>query len=83
MSNWTIFGNVAISDTGETIQKISDTMSISSSGVTYQQLGNMMVGSDGSSYQQMGDTFSSDGSTRMGSFTTGLGAVFTKKPIGD
>ena len=43
MGNWTIFGNLAISDTGETIQKISDTMSISSSGVIYQQLGNMMV----------------------------------------
>jgi len=83
MRNWTIFGNVAISDTGETLQKISDSMSISSSGVTYQQLGNMMVGSDGSSYQQMGDTFSSDGSTRVGSFTTGLGAVFTKKPRED
>ena len=79
MSNWTIFGNLAISDTGETIQKISDTMSISSSGVIYQQLGNMMLDCHGSSYQQMGDTFSSDGSTRMGSFTTGLGAVFNKK----
>jgi len=83
MSNWTIFGNVAISDTGETLQKISDSMSISSSGVTYQQLGNMVVGSDGSSYQQMGDTFNSDGSTRLGSFTTGLGAVFTKMPRED
>jgi hypothetical protein len=83
MSNWTIFGNVAISDTGETIQTISDTMSISSSGVTYQSVGNMMVGSDGSSYQQMGDSFSSDGSTRLGSFTTGIGAIFTKKPRED
>jgi len=35
------------------------------------------VGSDGSMFTQMG-SFSTDGSTRMGSTATGLGAVFNK-----
>jgi hypothetical protein len=35
------------------------------------------VGSDGSFFTQMG-SFSSDGSTKMGSSATGLGAVFNK-----
>ena len=75
MSFWNIFGNMAVSDKGETITRLSDTMSVSSSGVTYTKVGNMTVGSDGSSFFQVGD-FSTDGSTRMGSTATGIGAVF-------
>jgi len=75
MSFWNIFGNMAVSDKGETITRLSDTMSVSSSGVTYTKVGNMTVGSDGSSFFQVGD-FSADGSTRMGSTTTGRGALF-------
>lgn len=77
MSFWQIFGQQAISDEGETLQRISDTMSVSSSGVTYTRVGATTVGSDGSSFTQLG-SFSTDGSTRMGSFTTGLGAVFNR-----
>jgi hypothetical protein len=40
-------------------------------------MGNTTWGSDGSVFTQMG-SFSSDGSTRMGSTATGLGAVFNK-----
>lgn len=75
MSFWNIFGNTAISDTGETIQKVSDNLHVSSSGVTYTTLGSFTTGSDGSSFTKMG-SFSSDGSTRMGHSATGLGAVF-------
>ena len=38
-------------------------------------MGSNTVGSDGSTFTQMG-SFSTDGSTRMGSTATGLGAVF-------
>jgi len=69
---------MAISDEGETIQRISDTTSISSDGTTYTKMGNTTVGSDGSLFTQTG-SFSSDGSTRMGSTATGLGAVFNKR----
>ena len=79
MSFWNIFGNMAISDKGETITRMSDTMSLSSTGVTYTKLGNMTVGSDGSTFTQMGD-FSTDGSVRMGSVATGRGALFSEKP---
>jgi len=75
MSFWNIFGNMAVSDKGETITRLSDTMSVSSWGVTYTKVGNMTVGSDGSSFFQVGDC-STDGSTRMGSTTTGRGALF-------
>ena len=75
MSFWNIFGNMAVSDKGETITRLSDTMSVSSSGVSYNKMGDVTIGSDGSSFIQMGD-FSTDGSTRMGCTTTGLGAVF-------
>ena len=34
MSFWNIFGKFAVSDTGEMIQKVSDTTSISSDGTT-------------------------------------------------
>jgi hypothetical protein len=38
-------------------------------------MGSTTVGSDGSVFTQMG-SFSTDGSTRMGSTATGIGAVF-------
>ncbi len=75
MSFWNIFGNLAVSDEGKTIQKVSDTFSVSSDGVTYTTMGSFTNGSDGSSFTKMG-SFSSDGSTRMGNTATGLGAVF-------
>ena len=78
MSFWNIFGNLAISDKGETMTRLSDTMSVSTSGVTYSTMGNLTVGSDGSTFTQIGN-FSTDGSTRMGSTATGLGAVFNKQ----
>jgi len=78
MTFWTIFGNMAVSDKGETVTRLSDTTSVSSTGVTYTQMGNMTVGSDGSSFTQMG-SFSTDGSVRMGSSATGRGALFTEK----
>jgi hypothetical protein len=75
MSFWNIFGKFAVSDSSETIQKISDTTSISSDGSTYTKMGSTTVGSDGSVFTEMG-SFSTDGSTRMGSTATALGAVF-------
>ena len=79
MSFWNIFGNMAVSDKGETMTRLSETMSVSSGGVTYNKMGNMTIGSDGSSFTQMG-SFSTDGSTRMGSMATGRGALFTDNP---
>jgi hypothetical protein len=78
MSIWQILGRLAVSDEGKTIQQISDTTSLSSDGTTYTRMGSTTVGSDGSMFTQMG-SFSSDGSTRMGSSATGLGAVFNKQ----
>lgn len=78
MSIWQIVGNYATSDHGETIHRVSDTTSVSSDGTTYTRMGSSTVGSDGSLFTQMG-SFSSDGSTRMGSSATGLGAVFNKQ----
>ena len=78
MSFWNIFGNMAVSDKGETITRLSDNMSVSSTGVTYTKVGNMTIGSDGSNYTQMGN-FSTDGSVRMGKTATGRGALFTEK----
>ena len=75
MSFWQILGRLAVSDGGETIQRISDTTSISSDGTTFNRMGSTTVGSDGSMFTQMG-SFSTDGSTRMGSTTTGRGALF-------
>ena len=75
MSFWSIFGKTATSDTGETIQKIDETFSVSTTGTTYTKMGNTTMGSDGSVYTQMG-SFSSDGSIRMGVGSTGIGAIF-------
>ena len=75
MSFWNIFGNLAVSDEGKTIQRLSDTFSVSSDGATYTTMGSFTTGSDGSSFTKMG-SFSSDGSMRIGNNATGLGAVF-------
>jgi len=75
MPFWQILGNFAFSDSGETVHKISDSLSISTDGTSYTTMGLTTVGSDGSVFIQQG-CFSSDGSTRMGSVATGLGAVF-------
>ena len=77
MSFWQILGNFAFSDSGETVHKISDSLSISTEGTSYTTMGLTTVGSDGSVFIQQG-CFSSDGSTRMGSVATGLGAVFSQ-----
>jgi hypothetical protein len=68
---------LAVSDKEETIQRVSDTTSVSSDGTTYTRMGSTSLGSDGSMITQMG-SFCTDGSTRMGSTATGLGAVFNK-----
>ena len=75
MPFWQILGNFAFSDSGETVHKISDSLSISTHGTSYTTLGLTTVGSDGSVFIQQG-SFCSDGSTRMGSVASGLGAVF-------
>ncbi len=75
MSLWQILGRFAVSGTGETLQKVSDTTSVSSDGTTYTKLGSTTYGSNESAFTQMG-SFSTDGSTRMGSTATGIGAVF-------
>ena len=77
MSFWQILGRLAVSSEGETIQRLGDTTSVSSDGTTYTRMGSTTVGSDGSTFTQMGN-FSTDGSTRMSSTATGLGAVFNK-----
>ena len=77
MSFWQFLGRMAISSEGETIQRVGDTTSVSSNGTTYTKMGTTTVGSDGSVFIQTGH-FSSDGSTRLGSSATGLGAVFNQ-----
>ena len=78
MAFWQIFGNSAVSDQGEIIQRLGDSTSVSSKGTVFSHMGSTTVGSDGSVFTQTG-SFSSDGSSRMGSTATGLGAVFNKK----
>ena len=78
MAFWQIFGKSAVSDQGETIQRLGDSNSISSKGAVFSHMGSTTLGSDGSVFTQTG-SFSSDGSSRMGSTATGLGAVFNKK----
>ena len=73
MSFWQILGRLAVSSEGETIQRVSDTTSVSSDGTTYTRMGSTTVGSDGSTFTRMGSTtVGSDGSTftQMGSFST-------------
>ena len=78
MAFWQIFGKSAVSDPGETVQRLGDSTSVSSKGTIFTHMGSTTVGSDGSVFTQTG-SFSSDGSSRMGSTATGLGAVFNKK----
>ncbi len=78
MAFWQIFGKSAVSDQGETIQRLGDSTSVSSRGTVFSHMGSTAVGSDGSVFTQTG-CLSSDGSSRMGSTATGLGAVFNKK----
>jgi hypothetical protein len=80
MSFWQILGRLAVSSEGETIQRVSDSTSVSSDGTIYTRIGSITVGSDGSSFTQMGN-FSTDGSTRIGNTATGLGAVFNDEDI--
>ena len=75
MAFWQIFGKSAVSDQGETIQRLGDSTSVSSRGTVFSHMGSTTVGSDGSVFTQT-CSFSSDGSTKMGSTATGLGAVF-------
>ena len=75
MSFWNIFCGLAVSDKGETITHVSDSISVSSNGTTYTRFGDNTYGSDGSFFTKMG-AFSSDGSVRMNNTATGLGAVF-------
>ena len=77
MSFWQIFGKYAVSDKGQTIQRVSDTISVCSNGTTYTRMESTTVGSDGSMFTQMG-SFSTDGSNRIGSTASGLGAVFNR-----
>ena len=64
-----------MSDQGETMQRLGGSKSVSSKGTIFNHMGPTTVGSDGSVFTQTG-SFSSDGSTKMGSTATGLGAVF-------
>ena len=75
MSFWQILGRFAVSEAGETLQKHSNTTSVSSDGTTYTKMGSTTAGSDGTFFTQMGG-FITDGSIRMGNATTGLRAVF-------
>ena len=77
MSFWQILGRLAVSDTGESIQKLSDTTSVSSAGTTYTRMGLTTVGSDGSVFTQMGSV-STDGSTRVGCTSTGIGGCIQR-----
>ena len=81
MAFWHIFGRFAMSDEGETIQRISESTSISSNGTVYNHSGPTTLGSDGSVYMQSGSS-SSDGSFRTGSSADGLGAVFNRVDTG-
>ena len=44
MSFWQILGRLAVSDEGETIQRVSDTTSISSDGTTHTRMGGSATG---------------------------------------
>ena len=75
MSFWNILRGLAVSDKGETITHVSDSISVSSTGTTYTRVGDNTYGSDGSFFTKMG-AFSSDGSVRMGNTSTGIGGIF-------
>ena len=54
MAFWQILGNFAFSESGETVHKISDSLSISTEGTSYTTMGLTTVGSDGSVFIQQG-----------------------------
>jgi len=78
MAFWQIFSKSAVSDQGETFQRMGDSTSLSSNETVLSHMGNTTLGSDGSVFTQMG-SFSTDGSSRMGDTASGMGAVFNKK----
>jgi len=45
MSFWQIFGKSAVSDQGETIQRLGDSTSVSSKGIVFSHMGSTTVGS--------------------------------------
>ena len=45
MSIWQILGSFAVSDSGDTVHKISDSLSISTNGTSYTTMGLTTVGS--------------------------------------
>ena len=61
MSFWQILGNFATSDSGETVHKISDSLSISTEGTSYTTMGLTTVGSDGSVFMSVFKWFETDG----------------------
>ena len=80
MSFWKFLGSLAVSDEGETIQRLGKSNFYSSEGTVFTKIGKTTVGSDGCIFTQTGN-FSSDGSSRIGNTATGIGAVFNdKKP---
>lgn len=78
MSFWQFLGSLAVSNEGETIQRLGKSNFFSSDGTVFTKTGNTTIGSDGSMFTQMGN-FSSDGSSRIGNTATGIGAVFNDK----
>ena len=78
MSFWQFLGSLAVSDQGETIQRMGKSNFFSSKGTVFTKSGTTTFGSDGSIFTQTGN-FSSDGSSRIGNTTTGLGSVFNDK----
>jgi hypothetical protein len=49
-----ILGRLAVSDSGETIHRVSNTKSVRSDGTTYTRMGQTTVSSDGLTFTQMG-----------------------------
>jgi len=80
MSNWYLLGNFAYSDDGQNITKQSENTYVNSNGTIYTKLGNFVSGSDGTFFANVGNV-SSDGSTRVGNMTNGLGALFLDNEI--
>ena len=75
MSIWQFLAPLAVSDEGETIQRLGKSFFFSSDGTIYTKTGKTTFGSDGSLFTQTGN-FSSDGSSRIGNTATAIGAVF-------
>jgi hypothetical protein len=75
MSFWQFLGSLAVSDEGETIQRMGKSNFFSSDGTVFTKTGKSTFGSDGSIFTQTGN-FSSDGSSRTGNTANGIGAVF-------